>query len=75
MSGPINDEAPRVSFKTVEMVRLTGPLFYDASHDPCTPTKKSSPARRSIWEIHPLYGIEVKVGGQWQKFEDWVTNP
>ncbi len=40
-------------------VRVTGQLFFDASHKPCTKTKRASPPRASIWEIHPVYGIDV----------------
>jgi hypothetical protein len=39
-------------------VRITGPLFFDASHSPCE-NGHGSPARRSIWEIHPVYAIDV----------------
>jgi hypothetical protein len=37
-------------------VKLTGQLFFDGSHRalPC-----SSPKRRSVWEVHPVYRIEV----------------
>ena len=45
-------------------VRITGQLFFDASHSPCRKNPngtfaKVTPARRSIWEIHPVYAIEV----------------
>ncbi|MEO6323039.1 MAG: hypothetical protein ABIT01_08170 [Thermoanaerobaculia bacterium] len=40
-------------------VRLTGPLTFDGSHKPCTADKVSSPPRASLWEIHPVYAIEV----------------
>jgi hypothetical protein len=39
-------------------VRVTGQLFFDASHSPCV-NGKGSPARRSIWEVHPVYAIDV----------------
>ena len=45
-------------------VRITGPLFHDASHQPCqfnnagAVTKHNSPARRTTWEIHPVYRIQ-----------------
>jgi hypothetical protein len=46
------------------LVKITGPLFYDASHQPCEFTgndvsKRNSPERRSIWEIHPAYRIQI----------------
>lgn len=40
-------------------VKMTGQLFFDASHSPCRGDKRASPARISIWEIHPVYAIEV----------------
>lgn len=40
-------------------IRVTGQLFFDASHKPCANGKSNGPARRSEWEIHPVYGIEV----------------
>jgi len=54
-------------------VRVTGQLFFDASHQPCggksllkaCPQHRASvgsarnPPRRSIWEIHPVYRLEV----------------
>lgn len=70
----INVEAKRVNFNTIQMVRLTGPLFYDASHVPCSPGHRTSPARRSVWEIHPVYKLEVKISGQWKSFEDFVNS-
>jgi hypothetical protein len=42
-------------------VRISGQLFFDASHHPCrngTPGH-GDPARMSLWEIHPVYAIEV----------------
>ena len=40
-------------------VRVTGTLFFDGSHQPCTPSKRASPARASVWEIHPVYGFDI----------------
>lgn len=48
-------------FKTTfkrKLVRLTGQLMFDASHKPCTEDEKSSPARQSLWEVHPVYRVE-----------------
>jgi hypothetical protein len=70
----INTEAKRVDFSQFQKVRITGPLFYDASHEPCSPGHRTSPARRSLWEIHPAYKLDVKVNGQWMTFEDWVNS-
>ena len=41
-------------------VRITGHLFFDASHRPCrNDNDKVSPKRASIWEVHPVYAIDV----------------
>lgn len=40
-------------------VRITGQLFFDASHKPCSGDKVENPQRRSVWEIHPVYGVDV----------------
>ncbi|HZD31718.1 MAG TPA: hypothetical protein VE779_08650 [Candidatus Angelobacter sp.] len=40
-------------------VRIKGQLFYDNSHTPCTASSRPNPKRASLWEIHPVYSIEV----------------
>lgn len=40
-------------------VRLTGQLFFDASHHPCKNGKADGPPRASAWEIHPVYNVEI----------------
>jgi hypothetical protein len=41
-------------------VRVTGQLFFDASHKPCVNGEPhGAPLRISLWEIHPVYTIEV----------------
>ncbi|MDP8981376.1 MAG: hypothetical protein M3O35_12390 [Acidobacteriota bacterium] len=42
-------------------LRITGQLFFDASHVPCTGSKPvgSNPKRQSLWEIHPIYAMDV----------------
>lgn len=40
-------------------VRLTGQLFFDGSHGPCRPGHPASPKRASVWEIHPVYRVDV----------------
>jgi hypothetical protein len=40
-------------------VRITGPLFFDDSHQPCHDGVGQNPKRISVWEIHPVYQIEV----------------
>ncbi len=50
---------------TKNPVRITGPLFFDSSHTPCEiddngkVVKTSSPQRATLWEIHPVYELEV----------------
>lgn len=62
-------------------LRLTGQLFYDASHQPCVfragkVVERHSPERRSIWEIHPIYRIEVYDTGsrRWLDLDRWAEN-
>ena len=42
-------------------VRITGTLMADVEHIPCTDGKPSggSPVRISVWEIHPVYAIDI----------------
>jgi hypothetical protein len=40
-------------------LRFTGPLFFDASHTPCTSGRRANPPRRSLFEIHPVYSVDV----------------
>lgn len=42
------------------MFRFTGQLFFDASHRPCS-NGKGSPKRSTLWEIHPVYGVEICI--------------
>jgi len=60
-------------------LRLTGQLFYDASHQPCVfgggeVIERHSPERRSIWEIHPIYRIEVydSAKRRWLELDRWA---
>jgi hypothetical protein len=56
-------------------VRVTGQLFFDASHTPCK-NGHGAPARSSIWEIHPVYSIEVfdTTQNKFLSFEDWARS-
>jgi hypothetical protein len=76
------------SFEITNPVRFTGPLFFDASHTPCTQSKRANPARISIWEIHPVYDIavckspsltvcrqNVNNANMWWQFDQWVNLP
>lgn len=62
--------------------RITGQLFFDASHAPCPcgTACGSDPLRSSVWEIHPIYNIEVCKAGKpcdenndddWMAFDTW----
>jgi hypothetical protein len=67
--------------------RITGQLFFDGSHKtcPCSVTKcGGNPRRASLWEIHPVYKIEVCKAGtpcddskdsDWVAFDAWWNSP
>jgi len=70
------------------VVKVTGALTFDASHEPCNETTPNSgdPARFTEWEIHPVYKIEVcklkTIAGcasasaaQWETVEEWENEP
>ncbi|MBC7932046.1 MAG: hypothetical protein H7Z38_15925, partial [Rubrivivax sp.] len=42
-------------------VRITGTLLFDAEHVPCQngAIRQGNPVRISVWEIHPVYAIDV----------------
>jgi len=42
-------------------LRFTGQLLFDAEHKPCRGTTVEEPKRQSVWEIHPVYAIDVCV--------------
>lgn len=55
------DSAKSLKALRARPVRITGPLLFDAAHRPCengTPSGKN-PVRISVWEIHPVYAIDV----------------
>lgn len=59
-----------------QLVRLRGPLFFDGSHAPCHDNKRPNPQRISVWEIHPVYSVDVcKQKGnscqQWIPLDEW----
>ena len=62
-------------------VRVTGHLFFDSSHVPCTDGQPApgNPKRFSLWEVHPIYQFEVctancDADGTWMALIDWVAN-
>jgi hypothetical protein len=65
-------------------IRVTGQLFFDASHKLCAGGQPTSgdPARQSLWEIHPVYAADVckkkdlsscQVGDEsvWTPLDQW----
>jgi hypothetical protein len=68
-------------------VKVRGPLFYDDSHTPCTATSRPNPKRASLWEIHPVYSLQVcrlldldpcrnsANASDWVPLEDWSSDP
>jgi len=66
-------------------VRITGPLFFDGSHHPCTGDKRPSPQRISVWEVQPIYQFEVcknksltackvDVDSQWIPLDEFLSD-
>jgi hypothetical protein len=72
-------------------VRFTGHLFFDGVHHPCTlssdgkVTKRASPPRITLWEIHPVYRIDVckattltacpaRDDNKWVRLHEWVKD-
>ena len=44
------------------LFRFTGQLFFDASHRPCVGGASGpEPKRISIWEIHPVYAVDICI--------------
>jgi hypothetical protein len=73
------------------VVRVTGQLFFDDSHDPCEKNPdgtftRHTPARISLWEIHPVYAFDVCKNADapqcdvaddsvWIPYDQWVAQP
>jgi hypothetical protein len=73
--------SPRIAERPV---RVTGQLFFDGSHVPCRDGKPANPQRATVWEIHPVYHIEVcknetiaacriTDSSVWVPLESWVN--
>ncbi|MBV9240703.1 MAG: hypothetical protein JO314_01740 [Acidobacteria bacterium] len=73
MPASENDKVTGVDLSKIKLVRITGPLMYDASHEPCTSSGPGNPKRRSVWEIHPVYKLEVQTATGWESFEKWYS--
>jgi len=67
----------------VHMFRFTGQLFFDASHVPCSGGTGPNPKRSSLWEIHPVYAVDICVEASnrcsadsdlnWQSLVDFIN--
>lgn len=83
-----------IDLKTpINPVRVTGQLFYDNSHEPCQMKNGvltgPGPQRISLWEIHPVYALDVCTSSDaakcdvtndssetWVPYDQWVdANP
>jgi hypothetical protein len=66
--------------KSKLQVRVTGQLYFDSSHFPCSNGQgagEGNPKRVSLWEIHPIYKFEVCTAGcagagTWIALDQWV---
>ena len=62
-------------------VRVTGQLYFDSSHFPCSNGQgagEGNPKRVSLWEIHPIYKFEVCTAdcdgaGTWLPLDQWAS--
>jgi hypothetical protein len=74
--------------KEQAIVKVTGHLFFDASHQPCNGKAPlgNDPARFTVWEIHPIYDLQVckntsmsacsaANASLWQTVEEWEGPP
>jgi hypothetical protein len=57
--------ALRAVSRARERVRITGWLMLDPEHP-----DQVGKTRGTIWEIHPITGIEVRRGGRWVPLDD-----
>lgn len=77
----LSDDDGWASTSRFQLVRFTGQIFFDASHKPCS-GGTGSPKRSAIWELHPVYKVEIclepgnncKVDSEenWADFSDRV---
>jgi hypothetical protein len=56
-------------------VRVTGQLLFDSSHTPCQDGKEvpGDPRRSSLWEIHPIYGLDVCKADPCTTDTNWIS--
>jgi hypothetical protein len=68
-------------------IRFTGHMFFDGAHQPCNGDgdQTTTPRRFSIWEIHPVYAMDVckfttkshcrvDAESDWTTFEQWMDD-
>lgn len=48
-----------MNHNNARLFRFTGHLFFDGSHKPCTGSTGPNPKRSSLWEIHPVYAVQI----------------
>jgi hypothetical protein len=74
--------------KEQAIVKVSGQLFFDGSHQPCVgkAPRTGDPARFTVWEIHPIYDLQVckhdsmskcspSDGSVWQSVKEWEEEP
>jgi hypothetical protein len=65
-------------------MRFTGQLMFDAEHKPCRGAKAENPKRQSVWEVHPVYAIDVCTAEKpeqcdaaseklWMPLDQWLS--
>lgn len=67
--------------------RVKGQMFFDGSHRPCNDPLRGSkdPLRRSSWEIHPVYSIDICANttvasckaddeSKWTPLDEWMAS-
>lgn len=64
-------------------VRIQGQLFFDGSHTPCHGTSRPNPKPASLWEIHPVYAVDVctqntiaecQASGEWTSLSNFFSS-
>lgn len=45
--------------RNAHLFRFTGQLFFDAAHRPCVGGTGANPKRIAIWEVHPVYAVDI----------------
>ena len=74
-----------LNHNNAHMFRFTGQLFFDAAHRPCVGGTGANPKRVAIWEVHPVYAVDICVDpgnhcsadseANWVPLSDFVGSP